>query len=182
MTKNDTFTLDVSGLDSLLKTLKAKPPTARIGVLGDKNTRKAAPSEISHEGLMRKKTATKGKKNQASTNSEIGAAHEYGAPARGLPQRSFLRVPLSDLLNKELENSGALSVNETKEVLRVGSVLPWLRKVAVVAEGIVRGAFDTGGYGKWLAWKNANYSNNANQILVDTTQLRDSITSEVKER
>jgi phage gpG-like protein len=49
-----------------------------------------------------------------------------------------------------------------------------------LAEGISKGAFDTQGYGKWPDWKNPNYTNNANQVLVDTGQLVGSITSEVK--
>lgn len=178
--RNEAVTLEVKGLDQLLKALKAKPPMARIGVLGDKTNRSAAPAAISHSSLMNRKTAKQGASQKKSTNAEIGAAHEFGAPARGLAQRSFLRVPLADYLGKEMEKQGALSKNETKDVVKTGSVLPWLGKIAVLAEGIVRGAFDTGGYGKWPAWKDPNYTNNAGQLLVDTTQLRDSITSEVK--
>lgn len=155
---NDDVTLEVHGLDQILKALKGQKPTCRIGVLGGKSSREGG----------------------GPTNAEIGAAHEYGAPSRGLPVRSFLRVPISDRLQKDLEKSGALTEAEFKEVVRTGSVLPWLKKVAVLAEGIVRGAFDTGGYGAWKAWKDPNYTNNAGQILVDTTQLRDSITSEVR--
>jgi phage gpG-like protein len=165
--KFDADTINVEGLDKMLKALKQKPPIARIGILGDKTLRKRE----------------KGEKGVIPTNAEIGAAHEYGAPARGLPQRSFLRVPLTDLLQKKMEQEGALSKADFKEVLKQGTVLPWLKKIAVMAEGIVRGAFDTGGYGKWRAWKHPNErakNSNANMLLVDTTQLRDSITSEVK--
>lgn len=159
---SDAYHLEVKGLDQLLKALKVKPPTCRVGILGSHTNRKSQGSNT-------------------PTNAEIGAAHEFGAPSRGLPIRSFLRMPLSDHLNKELERSGALTQAEFKEVIRSGSVLPWLKKVAVVAEDVIRKAFDTGGYGKWTSWKNSSYSNNANMLLVDTTQLRDSITSEVKE-
>jgi hypothetical protein len=154
-------TLNVEGLDKLLKALKSDMPTARVGILGEKNTRSS-------------------KGGSAPTNAEIGAAHEFGAPARGLPQRSFLRVPLSENLQKKMESSGALDQDVMKAVLKQGTVIPWLKKIAVLAEGIVSEAFDTGGFGKWPKWKSPNYSNNANQLLVDTAQLRNSITSEVK--
>ena len=155
--KKDGVTIEIKGLAQMLKALKAEPPKCRLGILGDKGARE------------------KGK----STNAEIGAAHEYGAPARGLPQRSFLRMPIADRLQKEMDQAGALSKKEFKEVLKQGSVFPWLEKIAVLAEGIVKDAFDSGGFGKWKALK-PGYTNNTGMILVDTTQLRDSVTSEVK--
>lgn len=154
-------TVAVEGLDKLLKALKQKAPVARIGILGEKNTRAGS--------------------GAAAGNATIGAVHEYGSLSQGIPQRSFLRVPLTDRLGKDMEKAGALSEAEFKEVLKTGSVVPWLKKIAIMAEGIVRQAFDTGGFGKWPKWKDPNYTNNANQLLVDTGQLRDSITSEVKE-
>lgn len=167
----DADTVNVEGLDKMLKALKQKPPIARIGILGSKVARKGG----------------------GPTNAEIGAAHEYGAPARGLEQRSFLRVPISERLQKSMEKEGALTKAEFKEVLRTGTVIPWLKKIAALAEDIVKGAFDSAGYGKWKAWKDPDYLAklerrrkgvgyaHAGQILVDSTQLRDSITSEVKE-
>lgn len=153
-------TLNVTGLDKLLRALRSKPPVSRVGVLGSDSARKG--------------------KGHQPTNAEIGAAHEYGAPARGLPQRSFLRVPIAERLQKEMESSGAFTPDVLSEVIRSGSVLAWMKKVAVLAEGIVSGAFDSAGYGKWAPWAVPGYKNNAGQILVDTKQLRDSITSEVK--
>lgn len=161
---NDAFTINVKGLDQLLKALKAEPPIARIGILGTSGHREAKPGE-----------------KLAPTNAEIGAAHEFGSPARGLPQRSFLRMPITDRLEKEMEASGALDKDTLASVIEKGSVLPWIKKVAVTAEGIVADAFASGGFGKWPAWKSSNYSNKAGQLLVDTQQLRNSITSEVKE-
>lgn len=161
---SESDTIELKGLDGLIKALKTKPPVARVGVLGGGAARK--PKEGSSGG---------------STNAEILAAHEYGAPARGLPARSVLRVPLADKLTETLLSSGALGKEEAKQVVKTGSIMPWMRKVAAVAEEIVRGGFDTAGYGKWKGWKDPNYMNNAGMVLVDTTQLRDSITSDVKE-
>ena len=157
---NDACTVNVAGLDKLLKALKAKPPVARVGILGGDENRKET--------------------GNAPGNAEVGAVHEYGAPARGIPPRSFLRIPISDNLQKYMDTSGVLSKDKMDEVLKVGSVVPWLKEVAGIAERIVVEAFATSGFGKWAAWKDPNYTNNANMILVDTTQLRESITSEVK--
>lgn len=153
--------LNIKGLDQILKALKAPPPLARVGILGSKALRHAK-----KDGPV------------TQTNASIGAAHEFGTSK--LPMRSFLRVPISDNLEKEMETSGLLDEKAAEEVIKQGSVLPWLQKVAIQAEAIVLGAFDTGGYGKWAPWKNPNHKSNANMILVDTQQLRNSITSEVK--
>jgi phage gpG-like protein len=159
---DETVTLKIRGLDQLVKALKAKPPVARVGILGDKTSREPAEGNAS-----------------TPTNAEIGASHEFGTSAS--PKRSFLVTPISEQLDKEMLKSGALDKEVLSEVIKQGSLLPWVKKIAALAEGIVVDAFDTGGFGKWKGWKNPNYTNNAGEILVDTKQLRDSITSEVKE-
>lgn len=161
---DDGVTINTKGLDQLLKALNARPPTARVGVLADTTARK--------------NNTTKG---SIPTNAEVGAAHEFGAPARGLPQRSFLRVPITDNLDKRLEQEGMTDEQALKDVIKSGSVLPWVKTVTAIAKGIVTEAFATGGFGKWKGWSDSHYSNNAGQLLVDTKQLRDSIVMEVKE-
>jgi phage gpG-like protein len=73
-------------------------------------------------------------------------------------------------------------LNETvlKDVLKQGSVVPWLEKVAICAEACVADAFETEGDGQWLPWLSPSYENNSGQLLDDTGQLKRSITSEVK--
>lgn len=156
MSDDDNTTVNVEGLDKLLKALKAKLPVVKIGVLGN--------------------SGRSGSKKQP-TNAQIGVWHEFGT--KNLPQRSFLRVPLADNLAKELESSGALDESTFKEVIKEGTIIPWMKKVAVLAEGIVAEAFATGGFGKWKPSDMRHKKNH--QTLVETQQLRDSITSEVKE-
>ena len=151
-------TYDTKGLDQILKALK-KVPTARIGILG------------SNAGAR----GTGG-----GTNYEIGKAHEFGAPGRGLPQRSFLREPISDNLENYMKDADAMEDAVIESVIKTGSLLQWLKKVTLLAETIVLDAFESGGFGKWAKWKNPNYKNESMQILKDTRQLRNSITSEVK--
>lgn len=150
-------TLTTKGLDKLIKALKIEEmPKARVGILG-RNARSGT----------------------GGTNAEVGAAHEFGAPARGLPIRSWLRIPLMDNLAKYLQKNGALDQRTLNEVIKSGTVTPWLKKIAIVAEVIIQDAFNSGGFGKWAPWKTPGYNNNAGQILVDTQQLRNSVTSEV---
>lgn len=172
---SETVTLNTKGLDRLLKSLKSRPPQARVGVLGGKTVRQSA-------GDTRNRSLFKGYRGyRTPTNAEIGAAHEYGVPSKGIPQRSFLRIPISENLQKYAEESGAFDKEVFADVIQSGSMLPWMKKLAVMAESIVSDAFATGGFGKWPKWKDPNYTNNAGQLLVDTKQLRESITSEVRE-
>lgn len=157
---DEAYTLNTKNLDKLLKALKAKPPMAKIGIMGDKVARS---------------------KSGALSNADIGAKHEMGDPSQGLPQRSFLRIPLIDNLYKYLVASGAFDKKVLARVIKEGTLTPWVKVMAVTGEQIIGDGFMTGGFGKWAPWASKSYENNTGMILVDTTQLRDSITSEVKE-
>lgn len=157
-------------LDELLKAMKSKSITAKIGILGSKDSR--TPTE-----------------NGGSTsNATIGAAHEFGSSK--LPQRSFLRMPISEKLPKEIEQANIFGENNLKEIIKTGSFAQAVEKIAIMAVGIVQDAFNTEGYGTWpalnddyKAWKvsySKKGSTSAVQILTLTGQLRDSITYEIK--
>lgn len=156
--------LNTPGLDKIMKALGGDTPRARVGILGDKTVRGA-----NEQGETKTQTGP--------TNAMIGAAHEYGTSK--IPQRSFLRLPISMELSGRLEDAGLTSKDTLKEVIKTGSVIPWLKKVAVAAENIVLDAFDNGGFGLWLPSDMTRKKNH--QTLVETQQLRNSITSEVEE-
>lgn len=147
--------LNTSGLDKILRALKGKPPIAKVGVLGSNAARSGG----------------------GATNAQIGAAHEYGTTK--IPQRSFLRIPLTQNLQSELESSGAFTKHSFDEVVKQKSLLPWVEKLAIIAEGIVLDAFDQQGPG-WapLAPKTLEHKK-VKQILTETQQLRNSISSEI---
>lgn len=152
---DETVTLKDKRLKDLIKAFK-NPPTARVGILGNKNARSSS-----------------GKK----TNSEIGALHEFGTSE--IPQRSFLRIPIIENLEKFLEKNGAFDRNLLAKVIEQKSLELYVHQIAVTAEEVVQEAFASGGFGKWPAHK-SGYQNNTGMLLIDTTQLRNSITSEVK--
>lgn len=153
---DNTVYVNTKGLDQFLKLLKVKPPVARVGILGDKNLRTS-------EGVK--------------SNAEIGARHEFGSGK--LPIRSFLRAPISDKMQSYLESSNAFDPQALSKVIKTGSLLEWTRKLGILAESIVSDAFATGGFGKWKPSNMARKK--VHQTLVETNQLRESITSEVKE-
>ncbi len=136
-----------------MKALKGKLPTVRVGILGNSNARA-----------------------DGESNAQIGSWHEFGTSK--LPVRSFLRLPISALLDKYLAKEGALEKKTLKEVLESGTIAPWLQKIGFVAETIVSDAFASGGFGIWPPSDMKNKTNH--QTLVESQQLRNSITSEVK--
>jgi len=143
------------GLDQIIKALKGKQPYARIGVLG-----------------------TSASRGGGSSNAQIGAAHEFGTSS--LPMRSFLRMPLAENLDKRLASAGAFNKDALNRLVKEGSILSWVEKLAILAEAIVGEAFDSGGMGKWAALNPRTMARKKiKQILVESTQLRNSITSEV---
>ncbi len=94
--------------------------------------------------------------------------------------RSFLRFPIALKMQKALEESGAFNEDMLKLLFAQKSLLPWVKKLAILGEGIVLDAFETGGFGYWPGLSPKTWARKKNkQILVETQQLRNSITSEV---
>ncbi len=141
------------GLDNVLKALQGQIPSAAVGVLGDKAQR-----------------ATEG-----DNNATIGARHEFGV--EGMPQRSFLRVPIMTHLDSALKQAGGFSKKYLKELVDNGTFTNFIEKVGIVGEGVVAEAFETGGDGKWKP-SDMRYKK-VQQTLVESQQLRNSITSKV---
>jgi hypothetical protein len=157
---DDTIEFKSDGLKQLLKALESsKINRARVGVLGDKTART---SESSDQGNK--------------TNAEIGAKHEFGDDE--VPIRSFLRVPISEKMQSFLEDSNAFNKEALAEVIKSGSIEEWLKKLGILGEQIVAEAFATGGFGQWPP-SNMKYKKN-HQTLIETQQLRNSVTSDVK--
>lgn len=163
MKEESTVTVNTKGLDQLVKAFSGKLPTLKVGILADNS--RSGPGKSS------------------PTNVQVGAAHEYGAPARGIPMRSFLRMPLNDRLGKYMEEAGLFKEKVISGMIKTGSIDSYMRLTGEVALNVVRDAFDSGGFGKWAKWKHPEErqaNSNAGMLLVDTHQLRDSIAFEVK--
>ena len=146
--------LDMSGFEQIEKTLKGKYAT-RVGILGSK--------------------ASEEHNNTTKTNAEIGAIHELGLVA-GIPQRSFLKMPLEAKLFNVIESHkddyyNALKNNKMKE---------WFKAVGLWSEKIIDEAVTSSGFGTWE--KNSPETiqrKHSSKPLIDTGQLRSSITSTV---
>ena len=148
--------LKITALQNILKALKAGKITARIGILG---------SGHRTDGNV--------------TNAQVGAAHEFGTTK--LPVRSFLRMPITTRLQKELESSGAFTPDALKKVVTTKSMIPWVEKMAIAAVAVVLDAFDTQGFGQWKPVTPETMARKkVKQILTETQQLRNSVTYDIQ--
>ena len=134
--------LKIDKLQKIAKAMKAKPPMAKIGIMGGRN-------------------------------AEIGAIHEFGTVTT--PQRSFLRIPLTEHLSRYMTDA-KFSETDLKKVIQQINLQPWTEIIAETAKKLIDDAFDTGGFGKWAPDQRRAYSD-----LSRSGKLRDSITYEVKE-
>ena len=152
MNDEGSVTIKTKALAQLVKAFKTIP-SVHIGITG----------------------SGKQRKDGGQTNAEIGARHEYGSAT--MPQRSFLRVPLTEHLEAYMEKAGAFDELVLKEVIKLGDATPYVNKIAATAEQVVQDGFNTGGFG---AWKPSDMTRKkVHQTLVESQQLRNSITSEV---
>lgn len=155
--------LKIDGLNSIIKALSGKKHKIKVGILGSDSAR----GEGSSSGQ---------KKSKGPNNAEIGAAHEFGTEK--LPERSFLRVPIANDLPVRLKELGLSDKDTLKKIIETKTFLPWLKKISILAESVVLESFDSGGNGKWKQ-SDMRYKKNK-QTLVETQQLRNSITSVVE--
>lgn len=128
-------------------------------------------------GILSKKNARTGAVDQS--NASIGMIHEFGSYSRNIPERSFIKMPLTvksaDLV-KEIKRLAEENIVE-------GSLRPVLKKIGKAAETIIGEAFASGGFGTWDSISDITARRKGSEaILIETSQLQRSITSAVVSR
>lgn len=157
MTSNVNIEMNTAGLERLMSSLK-KAGKARVGILGGDATRSD---------------------NEGGTinNASLGMVQEMGSTSRNIPPRSFLRMPL---LHRRAELAKAMQTSTFKDAFESGDKEKALKILGVAAENIVQDAFQTSGFGRWKPLKAATIkAKGSAKPLIDTAQLRRSISSEV---
>ncbi len=150
--------LNLRPLNDLRKKMKMNV-SVKVGVLGSTNSRDGGGTA----GL---------------TNAEIGVIHEFGSVSKRIPARSFLRMPLESHQDQLIEVFGKKEVK--KKVLQ-GNLIGAMQDLAFVAEQIIDDAFKSRGFGNWAPNKPLTVKKKkSSNPLIDTSQLRRSITSEVE--
>ena len=157
--------MDMRELRALQERLKPfKKWRVKVGILGAKAERFDIESSTS--------TA------DALNNPTLGLIHEFGSKANAIPARSFLRVPLMTKLPKRLEQIGKALWRTI--ILKQGPEKA-LEQLGVQGEIEVQKAFNQGGPG-WAPlspYTVARKKKNKTAILIDSGQLKRSISSEV---
>ncbi|MBW1812125.1 MAG: hypothetical protein JRJ39_00255 [Deltaproteobacteria bacterium] len=133
---------------------------ARVGILGS--------NAISTRG-----------KGGGLTNSDIGFKHEVGVKSEKIPKRSFLREPIQE----KFEQAAIKSKKSLKKTFEKMDIKKVFEKIGIIAEGVVQEAFATRGFGKWAPNSEMTIAlKGSDSPLIDTSQLRKSISSDVKEK
>jgi hypothetical protein len=147
-------TLDIEPLKNLMTDL-GEESKVRVGVLGSDNARSG----------------------KADSNASIGLKHEFGSIKDKIPPRSFIRMPLEQK-SKQIE--AFLSSEKIRQLFEQGEKSKILTLLGIKAENIIQQAFRTGGFGKWPANRPSTVARKgSSKPLIDTSQLRRSISSEV---
>lgn len=164
--------IDIDRLDEIQSSLMARYVT-RVGILGSKTNRMK--TITTRKGLHRA-----GREASPQTNAEIGLLHEKGSLSLHIPRRSFLEMPLV------LKSEGLMAIRnkiwaafiagpETKVKLKSAYV-----ELGHMAERIVQAAFESRGFGHWVPDSAGTIRRKGSDMpLIDTGQLRRSITSDV---
>lgn len=159
MSQQTRIRADTSKLEDLVKQL-GSTYVARVGILGNKAATNHQETDL--------------------TNAELGVIQEFGSITANIPPRSFLRMPIEtheEEIVETLEKTGA------KERIERGEIKGLYRQMGIAAEGVVQRAFATGGYGNWEPNKPATIAAKGSSApLIDTAELRRSITSDVVKR
>ena len=156
---------DFRGLNNFVKCLTGGY-NVKVGIMGAKNAR-----------------------DDGQTNADIGVIHEFGRPAtrssKAIPMRSFLWMPIMTMANR--------IVNETKEDSMLKKILldqmpAVMKSLGIACERAIAEAFASAGFGHWapntpftIAQKSKK-GKTSDSPLIDTGQLRRSISSEVVRR
>ena len=105
---------------------------------------------------------------------------KYGSFSQNIPRRSFLKDPLFKIKKKQLMEDTIKIINKHIADDNGGKII--FKKLGLAGEAIVKTAFATGGFGTWKPLSPlAVARKGSDRILIDTAQLRKSITSKVEE-
>lgn len=123
--------------------------------------------------------------------ASVGLIHEFGSVTprtftykgksvkiSGIPQRSWLRMPLKSRKFKVLNDREFLKSILIVAVSNDRELDKWLNYIGIEAVNIIREAFLTGGFGKWADNMNPEYielKGSADSPLMDTSLLVSSV-------
>lgn len=153
MSEHVKHTKNNGGIEGVAERLK-RNVMAKVGIMGEK-------AQAEHNGI---------------TNVELAAIHEFGAPAAGIPARSFLRASLRARLDeiRPVQEMVAKAVVHGNMDAERGAGLIGAKGAAVVKRYITDGQVTPPDSPQTVARKGSS------QTLVDTGQLLGAVSWEVQ--
>lgn len=163
--KQTIINYNLKGLDDLRKKI-GDTYRARVGILGGHQQRSQGPID----------------------NVTLGITQMYGSIKHNIPPRDFLDMPIRTHGREIVKEMSSSSV---KAAVVAGNVKKVYEVLGAKGEDIVQQAFETGGFGQWPPTQRLirsatkeDYNNQLEgeavvRILIQTGQLRRSITSDV---
>lgn len=146
----------MEGLEELENFLKKYKLSIKVGILS---------ADVQREGEI--------------NNPTLGLIHELGSESANIQPNSFLIKPIQDKLYDHMKQNKLFPDQLFTKLLLSGDLPEELgEKIGAIAVGVVREAFMTNGFGEWSTKQGPNKK--TGQILVDSGELRDSISYEVK--
>jgi hypothetical protein len=117
-----------------------------------------------------------GSYEDGATIAGIGAVHEFGSYTLGIPERSFIRMPIE----KQTSQIEKDTKSESKDLLGKGDIKGVFQILGIACENAIQEAFETGGFGTWPDITDVTkQKKGSSAILIDDGTLRKSITSKV---
>jgi len=139
---------------------------------------------VTKVGVLGRKASRK----DEMSNADIGLVHEKGSYSQKIPRRSFLEMPLT-LKHKEIFLKKKQFYSEVIQKILKGESpeTAWKQaytKLGIAGEAVVQDAFETRGFGNWKENrpKTILRKKGKDSPLIDTAQLRKSITSKVDKK
>lgn len=105
---------------------------------------------------------------------EIGATNEFGSPAKGIPERSFIRIPLDNAKEKyfKIATKQGIDILNGKQTID-GAI----EKIGIWGQTVIKKSFTNN---NWEANSQTTIDiKGSSRPLIDSGQLRQSITWEV---
>lgn len=167
---------DFAGLNNLAKALSSDL-VVKVGIMGSK----AGPHYEPKYGSKAGKGGTRPKSKAVSnlTNAALGAVMEFGSVSRGIPARSFLRMPITREAKKIMAEAGADPAG-ARQMAQDGTKKLLLTRLGIACENAVQRAFGSRGFGLWAPDDAETIRRKGSSMpLIDTGQLRRSIASKV---
>lgn len=112
----------------------------------------------------------------ALTNADLGAIHEFGAPSKNIPPRSWLRLPLLTKWKYIIK----VASTEMESLLANGDMIGVLKDLGFACEQAIDWCFFSSGFGTWA--KNTAaviMRKKSSRPLIDKGHFRGSVMSKV---